>query len=152
MEGKYIIVELIPTASNPEYGDIIQLSALKIENLQIVDRFDYRLKEEYIPLQDLVRMISYDKDKFIYKETTTEILEEFDKWSEDIPILILNNQYTLKYLKEINNIKKDISTYLDIPYHDDIIETIMEKYEIEPSNYIVDILYEALIYKSNENK
>ena len=152
MEGKYIIVELSPTASNPEYGDIIQLSALKIENLQLVDRFDYRLKEEYIPLQDLVRMISYDKDKFIYKETTTEILEEFDKWSEDIPILILNNQYTLKYLKEINNIKKDISTYLDIPYHDDIIETIMEKYEIEPSNYIVDILYEALIYKSNENK
>ena len=108
MEGKYIIVELIPTASNPEYGDIIQLSALKIENLQLVDRFDYRLKEEYIPLQDLVRMISYDKDKFIYKDTTTEILEEFDKWSEDIPILILNNQYTLEYLKEINNIKKDL--------------------------------------------
>ena len=64
----------------------------------------------------------------------------------------MNNQYTLEYLKEINNIKKDISTYLDIPYHDDIIETIMEKYGIEPSNYIVDILYEALIYKSNENK
>ena len=77
MEGKYIIVELIPTASNPEYGDIIQFSALKIENLQLVDRFDYRLKEEYIPLQDLVRMISYDKDKFIYKDTTTEILEEY---------------------------------------------------------------------------
>ena len=150
MEEKYIIVELIPTASDPKYGDIIQLSALKIDNLNLIDRFDYRLKEEYIPLTELVQMISYDKNNFTYKDTTKEILEDFENWIQDYPILILNNGYTLKYLENIKNIKKDISTYLNIPYSDDIINIIMNKYGIQPSNYIVDILYEGLIYRSND--
>ncbi len=146
---KYIILELIPTASTKEKGDIIQLSALKLEDLNLIDRFDYRLVEEKIPLTELKEMISYDKEKFIYKNETDEILEEFKKWSEDLPLLILNNSYTLDYLKELNNKKEDISDYLKIPFSDDIIDIIINKYNLQPSNYIVDLLYEALIYESN---
>ena len=146
---KYIILELIPTASTKEKGDIIQLSALKLNDLQLVDRFDYRLVEEKIPLTELKEMISYDKDKFIYKNESDEILEEFKKWSEDLPLLILNTSYTLDYLKELNNKKEDISDYLNIPFSDDIIDKIIDKYNLQPSNYIVDLLYEALIYESN---
>ena len=43
---KYIILELIPTKSIG--GDIIQLSALKIDDLKLIDRFDYRLNEDKI--------------------------------------------------------------------------------------------------------
>lgn len=146
---KYIILELIPTASTKEKGDIIQLSALKLEELNLIDRFDYRLVEEKIPLTELKEMISYDKENFIYKNETEEILEEFKKWSEDLPLLILNNSYTLDYLKELNNKKEDISDYVKIPFSDDIIDKIIEKYNLQPSNYIVDLLYEALIYESN---
>lgn len=145
--NKYIILELIPTSSNPEYGEIIQLSALKIEDLKLIDRFDYRIIEDKIPLKQLKEMISYDKDKFIYKNTKEEILKDFQKFVGDYPLLILNNGYTLKYLENINNIKKDISDYIGIPYSDDIIEKIMKKYNIEETNYIVDILYEALLLK-----
>lgn len=148
MKEKYIIVELIPTSSDPKRGDIIQLSALKIENLNLIDRFDYRLKEGKIPLTELIQMISYDQDKFIYKDTTKEILDDFEEWIQDYPILILNNGYTLRYLENIKNIKKDISSYLNIPYSDDIIDIIIDKYHLQPSNYIVDILYEGLIYTS----
>lgn len=147
---KYIILELIPTSSDPKRGDIIQLSALKLDDLNLIDRFDYRIKEEYIPLTDLIDMISYDKDKFIYKDTTKEIMDEFRNWSEDLPLLILNNTYTLKYLEELENLKEDISSYLNIPYSDDIIDEVIKKYNLEPSNYIVDLLYEALIYESNK--
>jgi len=94
-------------------------------------------------------MISYDKEQFIYKETTKEIIDDFTKWIEDYELLILNNTYTLNYLKDINNIKKDISTYINIPYNDNIIDMIIKKYHLQPSNYIVDLLYEALIYESN---
>lgn len=149
MKDKYVILELIPTATDPSRGDIIQLSALKINNLNLVDRFDYRIKDEYVPLTEMLEMISYDKDKFIYKDTTKEIIEDFSKWIEDYDLLILNNSYTLNYLKNIHNLKRDISTYLDIPYSDDIIEIIIKKYNLEPSNYIVDLLYEALIYSNN---
>lgn len=146
---KYIILELIPTASTKEKGDIIQLSALKLDDLKLIDRFDYRLVDEKIPLTELKEMISYDKESFIYKNETDEILDEFKKWSEDLPLLILNNSYTLDYLKELNNKKEDISDYIKIPFSDDIIDKIIDKYNLQPSNYIVDLLYEALIYESN---
>ena len=150
MSDKCIILELIPTSSNPEKGDIIQLSALKLDNMKLIDRFDYRINEDYVPLTEMLNMISYDKDKFVYKETTEEILNDFEFWSEGYSLLILNNSYTLSYLKNLPNMKKDISTYLNIPYNDFIIDEIMEKYKLEPSNYIVDLLYEALIYESNK--
>ncbi len=149
MEGKYIILELIPTATEPTKGDVIQLSALKLNGLDLVDRFDYRINEEHVPLTEMLNMISYDKDKFIYKETTKEIMEEFSKWIEDYELLILNNSYTLNYLKDIHNLKRDISSYLNIPYSDEIINVIIDKYKLQPSDYIVDLLYEALIYESN---
>ena len=34
-------------------------------------------------------------------------------------------------------------------YNDNIIDEIIEKYNLENSNYIVDLLYEALIYENN---
>ncbi len=37
-------------------------------------------------------------------------------------------------------------------YNDEIIDDIIEKYNLEPSNYIVDLLYEALIYESNNKR
>ena len=108
--NKYIIIELIPSASTKEKGDIIQLSALKIDNLALLDRSDYRINEEKILIPDLLNIINYDKDKFIYKETTDEILNEFENWSENLPILILNNDYTLDYLLT----KYDLHELLDI--------------------------------------
>lgn len=150
MDEKYIILELIPTSSDPNKGDIIQLSALKLNGLELIDRFDYRINEEHVPLTEMLNMISYDKDKFIYKETTKEILDDFESWSEDYSLLVLNNSYTLKYLENIPNLKKDISSYINIPYSDFIIDEIIQKYGLEPSNYIVDILYEAIIYSSKK--
>lgn len=142
---KYIVLELIPTSLNPEKGLIIQLSALKLDGLKLLDRFDYRLKEELNPYPQMVEMFSYDKDSFTYKDTKEEILNDFTKWTEDLPLLILDNQYTPKYLASLNNEQESILKYLNEEYQDDVIEKIINKYNLEPSNYIVDLLYEALI-------
>lgn len=142
---KYIVLELIPTSLNPEKGLIIQLSALKLDGLKLLDRFDYRLKEELNPYPQMVEMFSYDKDSFTYKDTKEEILNDFTKWTEDLPLLILDNQYTPKYLASLNNKQESILKYLNEEYQDDVIEKIINKYNLEPSNYIVDLLYEALI-------
>lgn len=142
---KYIILELIPTSLNPEKGLIIQLSALKLDGLKLIDRFDYRLKEEHNPYPQMLEMFSYDKDSFTYKDTKEEILNDFAKWTENFPLLILDNQYTPNYLAPLTNHQESILTYLNEEYQDDIIEKIIAKYNLEPSNYIVDLLYEALI-------
>ncbi|MCI9433917.1 MAG: hypothetical protein HFI86_01395 [Bacilli bacterium] len=147
---KYIILEIIPTATKD--GDIVQLSALKIHDLKLIDRFDYRLNENKIPYRDLIKMISYDKDKFIYKNSTKKIMSAFKKWCGNYDLLIIDNSYTLNYLESLNNKKESVFKYLNMEYNDNVIEDIIKKYKLEPSDYIVDLLYEALIYESNNKK
>ena len=144
---KYIIVEIIPTALTKEKGDIIELTALKLSGLKLEERFNYRLNELKIPLQDFIKLISYDKHLFTYKESTDEILDEFEKWSENLPLLIIDNAYTKNFLSDLTNDKKSIFQYFDKEYHDQIIEELIKEYQIEPTNYIVDVLYECLIKK-----
>lgn len=146
--NKYIIAELIPTTSKKETGDIIQLSALKIDDLNLIDRFDYRLNEDKIYFKKLLELIDYDKESFVYKDTTDEILNDFNKWCENYKILIIDNEYTKSYLKDFEN-KESVFKHLNMEYNDNIVDEIIEKYNLENSNYIVDLLYEALIYESN---
>lgn len=145
LKGKYIILELIPTASNKENGVLVQLSALKVDGIRLLDRFDYRLNEDKVPLIDFIDMCSYDKESFTYLDSTEEILEKFKEWIEDLPLLIIDNTYTRNYLDNISNFKKSIFDYLEVENNDDAIDKIVSKYHLESSNYIVDLLYEALI-------
>lgn len=149
MKDRYIIVELIPEAISPDKGSIVQLSAIKLNGLVLEDRFDYRLKEDNIKIKDLLKIISYDKELFKYVDTSEEIINEFKNWSEDLKLLIIDNEYTKNYLKGLNNEKESILKYLNLEYSDDVIEKIIDKYKLEQTNYIVDLLYEALIYNDN---
>ena len=146
MNKEYIILELIPTASNPSKGSIIQLSALKIKDLTLLDRFDYRLNYDKLPIKEMKSWIDYDRDSFNYVDSDKDILDNFSKWSNGLPIIVIDNIYTPLYLKDLDNDIEFIYDYLDLEYSNDIIEIIMHKYHLEPSNYIVDLLYEALIY------
>lgn len=146
---KYIILEIIPTAVTPEKGEIVQLSALKLEGLLLKDRFDYRLKPNLIQNEDIKNMISYDKKDFKYVKNSNKILRDFKKWCQDYDLLIIDNLYTENFLAELTNKKESIFSYLGMSFSEDIIEKIIKKYHLQPSNHIVDILYEALIYESN---
>ncbi len=150
--SEFIILEIIPTHSKKELGKIIQLQALKIKDMNLIDRFDYRLNEDKITNKDLVNLISYDKDCFKYVDDDKKILKEFKKWSKKLPLLILDNNYTNDYLSELKNKKESICNYLDTEYNDDLINYLIKKYNLEPSNHIVDLLYESMIMHDNEKK
>lgn len=145
LNSKYVILELIPTSIKKENGVLVQLSALKLDGIKLLDRFDYRLNEEKVPLKDFIDMCSYDKESFIYLESTDEILGKFQEWIGDLPLLIIDNIYTRNYLQGISNLKESVFGYLDIKNDDNAIDTMISKYHLEPSNYIVDLIYEALI-------
>lgn len=146
---EYIILELIPTSPDPNKGEIAQLSALKLKGLELIDRFDYRLKENKINNIYIEEMINYDKENFIYKDTTKEIINDFKKWIGKDLLLIIDNDYTKAYLELIKNKKESIFKYLNTYFYDDVFNELIEKYNLEKSNYIVDLLYESLIYESN---
>lgn len=149
---KYVILEIIPTALDPKKGEIAQLSALKLNGLNLIDRFDYRLNDDKIKIEDIKNMISYDKDSFNYVDSKEEILTNFQEFIEDYDLLIIDNEYTANYLEDIENKKESIFKYLKMDFSDDVIEKVIDKYKLEPSNYIVDLLYEALIFESNNKE
>lgn len=144
---KYIILEIIPTNIKSKNGKIIQLSALKIEGLKLLDRFDYRLKDESLPIIEMKSWIDYDNECFKYVDTEEEILNNFKVFSEELPILLLDNIYTKDFFNNFNNNFDYITNYLELEYNEHIIEEIINKYNLEPSNHIVDLLYEALMMK-----
>lgn len=142
---KYIILEIIPTAIDPKKGDVAQLSALKIDGIKLVDRFDYRLDKSKINIPDILRMLDYDNESFKYVKTTKTLMKNFKKFIEDLPLLIIDNTYTRNYLEDIDNKKESVFKYLGLEVTDDVFDKLMNKYGLEPSCYLVDLLYEALI-------
>ncbi len=151
-KDKYIIVEIIPTRSKSKDGFIAQLSALKLQGIELLDRFDYRVKDNLIDNNDIKRMISYEKEKFTYVNNVYFILEKFKQWVEDYPLLIIEDTYTIDYLQSLTNVKELIGPYLEIESSEELFPKIMEKYSLEPSNHLVDLLYEAIIYEGNSCK
>ena len=148
-KDKYIIVEIIPTHSNKEKGFIAQISALKLEGIKLIDRFDYRVEDRLIENEDLGNMIKYDKKSFTYVDNIYFIIEKFKKWAKDYPLLIIEEGYTKDYLSELENKKELIWPYLNMEYEVDNFAKIMKKYNLEPSDHLVDLLYESIIYEGN---
>lgn len=148
-KDNYIIVEIIPTHSKPKEGFIAQLSALKLEGTKLIDRFDYRVEDHLLGNSDVKKFIQYDKKSFTYVDNIYFIIEKFKKWAKDLPLLIIDDTYTLSYLKELNNKKELIYPYFNIKPSEDAFIEIIEKYKLQPSDHLVDLLYEAIIYEGN---
>ena len=143
---EYIIVEIIPSHSNAKFGFIVQVQALKIKDDKIVDRLDLRVKEDLIDNPDLLNMISYDKEmfKYVLKE---DLLKEFTKFIGKSKLLIIDNYYTIDYLQSIKNKKESVFKCLGLNISDDVFDKIIDKYKLEPSNHLVDLLYEAIMFE-----
>ena len=148
-KDKYIIVEIIPDHSDPKKGKICQLQALKIDNLELIDRIAYRLNKDKIENIAILKAIDYDNDKFKYVLNSNTILTDFKNWCNNYPLILIENSYTLEYLKEMNNVKELVYPYLDMEHSYNVFDEIINKYNLEPSNHLVDLIYEAIIYESD---
>lgn len=142
---RYIILEIIPSSVDPAKGDIVQLSALKLNGLILEDRFDYRLEKKLVKIPDLLKITNYDNESFKYVKTTKKMLKDFKSFVGNMPLLIIDNLYTRNYLASFSNEKLSVFKFLDMEVENDVFDKMIKKYSLEPSNYLVDLLYEALI-------
>ena len=147
---EYIIVEIIPSHSDYKIGYIIQLQALKIKDNKIIERLDLRVNEELIENEDLLKMVCYDKDMFTYVNDKNIILNEFINFINKDKLLIIDNEYTKDYLKTIENKKENVFDYLDLEMTSDVFDKLISKYKLEPSNHLVDLLYEAIVFEYSQ--
>lgn len=142
-KDEYVILEIIPTKMND--GDIVELTALKINGLKLVDRFNYRLNKDKIMIKEFLDMCSYDDDKFNYCDESKDIIDAFKDWVGDLPLVGIDNTYTANYLKDFDNKLELVFPYLDLEIDSDVIQNMINKYKLEESNYLVDLVYEAII-------
>lgn len=149
---EYIILEIIPSSLYPQNGEVLQLSALKVNNFQLHGRFDKRIVDEKLPFPKLKDLIDYDNESFEYKQTSQEIMEDFKTWAGSLPLYIIDNAYTRQYLKfyKFSNPLVSVLDFVGLVFHDDVLNEMLEKYNLEPSNYIVDLIFEALIQEENK--
>lgn len=150
---KYIIAEVIPTHSDNEKGFIAQISALKLDGIKLEDRFDYRVDDKFIENDYLRELIQYDKKQFTYVNNIYFIIEKFKQWAKDYPLLLLEEEYTKKYLSEMDNHKELVYPYFDLEFDNEIFNKIIDKYHLQHTEHLVDLVYEAIIYEgNNKNK
>ena len=145
VKDKYIIVEIIPTSLKKETGQIVELTALKIDGLKLIDRFNYRLNKDKVILKDFLDMCNYDDSDFNYLDESSLILDKFKEFVGDLPLVLIDNTYTLNYLSDISNNMELIFPYLELEFNNDSIQNMIDKYKLETSNYMVDLVYEAII-------
>ena len=145
VKDKYVIVEIIPTSLKKENGQVVELTALKVDGLKLIDRFNYRLNKDNVSIKEFLDMCSYDDDKFTYLDQSSDILKEFKNWVEDLPILIIDNTYTLNYFDDLENKLELVFPYLELEFNGEVIQKMIDKYKLEASNYMVDLVYEAII-------
>ena len=142
-KDKYVIMEIIPTKLKD--GNVVELTALKIDNLKLVDRFNYRLNKDKVEIKEFLEMCSYDDNDFNYLDDSKEIIAKFKNWVEDLPIMMIDNTYTCNYLEDFDNKMELIFPYLDLEFDGEVIQKMIDKYKLEASNYMVDLVYEAII-------
>ena len=97
-------------------------------------------------------MIQYDKKSFTYVNNKYFIIEKFKQWSKGYPLLLLEESYTKDYLSELDNDMELVYKYLNLEYSQDVFDRIMKKYNLQPSDHLVDLIYESLIFESNDKK
>ncbi len=144
-DNKYVILEIIPTSLNPEKGQIVQLQALKVDGIRLEARFNYRLDKNKINIPDILEMVNYDNDSFKYVKSSKTIMNNFKKFIGNLPLLIIDNEYTKNYLNSLENEKYSVFKYLGLEVSADVFDELIKKYNLKPSNHLVDLLYEALI-------
>ena len=144
-KDNFVIVEIIPSNTYENGGMIVQISALKIKDLKLDERLDVRLCDKALPFPEMKRFIDYDNEEFTILDNEKDLLKALKDFCRNYPLLILDEIYTPSFLNYLDNDKECILNYLNLHYHKNIIDEIMTKYHLEPSNHIVDLLYEALM-------
>ena len=144
-KDKYIVLEIIPTGINKDNGEIVELTALKVDGLKLIDRFNYRLNKDKVPLKEFLEMCNYDDEDFIYLDNSMDILDKLKDFVEDLPLVLIDNTYTLNFLDDFTNKKELVFPYLELEFSDSVIQNMIDKYKLEESNYLVDLVFEAII-------
>lgn len=143
LQDTYVVFDLETTGLYPNSGDsIIEIGAVKINNGEIIDRFDELIDPGKLLSQEIINITGINNEILQGKRNEEVVLKDFMKWVGDLPLVAHNAKFDISFvdmaytkynLGKLNNIVIDtlgLSRYLESKerYHN--LATLVKRYDI----------------------
>lgn len=101
LNGKFVIFDLETTGFNAYGSDsIIEIGAVKIDNGEVIDRFD-ELINPGVKLRDVIVNLTNITDEMLKdKETEEVVFKRFMEWVGDLPMIAHNAPFDASFVKK----------------------------------------------------
>jgi len=142
-EETYVVFDLETTGLYPNSGDsIIEIGAVKINNGQIIDRYDELINPGKLLSEEIIKITGINNEMLIGKRTEEESVKDFIKWVDKLPMVAHNAKFDISFidmaftkynLGNLSNVVIDtlgLSRYLESSerYHN--LATLVKRYNI----------------------
>ena len=140
---KYVVFDLETTGLYPNSGDsIIEIGAVKLENGEIIDRFDELINPGILLSDEIINITGINNEMLKDKRSELDVVKDFMTWVGDLPMVAHNARFDISFmdqayskynLGELKNTVIDtlgLSRYLESKerYHN--LATLVKRYEI----------------------
>ena len=119
MVQDYVVFDLETTGFDAKNCEIIEIGALKYRNNKLVEEFDYLINPNVVIPSNITLLTGIDNEMVKNKLSIKEVLPEFIKFIEDLPLIAHNAKFDLSFLDEnINrlNLNSLDNKYIDTVY------------------------------------
>jgi DNA polymerase-3 subunit epsilon len=137
-EYEYVILDLEVNNSKPQEGQIIEIGAVKLKNLQVVDMFSSLIYAPNVPAY-VTKITGIDEEMLKDKNSQKKVLEDFRLFLKDSVIVAHDALFDVKFLA--NQFEKEgLGTLLNRS----LCTITLAKKTIEASRYGLKYLKEEL--------
>ncbi len=144
-------------SKNGEYMELVQIGALKIEDGQIIDKFDVYIKPKINPiLSDYFINLTGITNQKIEKEGIEfiEALERFYKFTQNLRLYSYGNDYgIIKENLKLNKISVN-SKFYDLKWKAQFLDfcDLLKGSNIDPTKYSSGTIYQAFNFKLDNHQ
>ena len=142
-QDTYVVFDLETTGLYPNSGDsIIEIGAVKIDNGEIIDRYDELINPGINLSDDIIKITGINNEMLKGKRNEEIVLKTFMNWVGDLPMVAHNAKFDISFIEnayskynlgELKNVVIDtlgLSRYLESSerYHN--LATLVKRYNI----------------------
>jgi len=97
---KYTIVDIETTGLDPVNNEIIEIGALKLENLKIIDSFSALIKPKTNLPKKIVEITGITEEMLVDKPEIQDVLVDFENFLSDNIVIAHNSDFDIGFLQQ----------------------------------------------------
>ncbi|MBE7073827.1 MAG: hypothetical protein E7379_01900 [Clostridiales bacterium] len=140
MKNKFVVFDIETTGLDPEYCEITELGAVKIENGEITERFQSFAKPSHPIPEEVVKVTNITDEMVAHAPSAEDVVYDFWEWSRDC---ILSGHNVVGFdIKFIRKVAEKIGVRFDNEMMDTLI--VARQSGLRLGNYKLGTIVKAL--------